>query len=240
MAGTLMAHSGADLIGREELALVPPPKQTYSHKPIPHIEIVESLEKVLSEVHFSIKREEFALSKDKLRMFGVLDLAKELTADTSVSIGIRNGNDRTMALGMTAGYRVFICDNMAFVSDFQPIFVRHVHSMSLIEAVAFCVQQLQEAIPSMQEMITSLMARELSDRGAKEIIYDAFTSREFGLPQTLFREIHESYFKTQIEEFKPRNLWTLSNAFTTAFKKLAPIQKFTATAKLSDFLKRFK
>lgn len=237
MSGTLVAHSGADLIGRDELALIPTPKGNYSHKPIPHIEIVESLEKVLTEVHFEVRRQEFAVSRDGMRMFGILDLAETLTLNTGLSIGIRNSNDKTMALGVTAGYRVFVCDNMAFSSDFQPVFAKHIHSMSMTEIAVQCVQRLQESIGLMKDQINGLIARKISDSEAKEIIYDAFISTSFGLPQAMFKTIHELYFETRIEEFKSRDLWSLSNAFTTGFKSLVPIQKFRCTAKLADFLK---
>ena len=40
----------------------------------------------------------------------------------------------------------------------------------------------------------------------------------------------------QYEEFRVRTLWSLSNAFTSAFKELEPIPQFRATAKLSGFL----
>lgn len=38
------------------------------------------------------------------------------------------------------------------------------------------------------------------------------------------------------EEFRPRTIWSLSNAFTSAFKVLEPIPQFKATAKLGEFL----
>jgi hypothetical protein len=37
-------------------------------------------------------------------------------------------------------------------------------------------------------------------------------------------------------EFEPRTLWSLSNAFTSAFKELDPIPQYKATAKLAGFL----
>jgi hypothetical protein len=40
----------------------------------------------------------------------------------------------------------------------------------------------------------------------------------------------------QYEEFRPRTLWSLSNAFTSAFKELEPIPQYKATAKLAGFL----
>jgi hypothetical protein len=44
------------------------------------------------------------------------------------------------------------------------------------------------------------------------------------------------YFNPQHEEFQARTMWSLSNAFTSAFKDLEPIPQFRATAKLSGFL----
>jgi hypothetical protein len=44
------------------------------------------------------------------------------------------------------------------------------------------------------------------------------------------------YFEPKYEEFRPRTIWSLSNAFTSAFKELEPIPQFRATAKLGEFL----
>jgi hypothetical protein len=44
------------------------------------------------------------------------------------------------------------------------------------------------------------------------------------------------YFEPPYEEFSPRTMWSLSNAFTSAFKELNPIPQFKATAKLGGFL----
>jgi hypothetical protein len=48
--------------------------------------------------------------------------------------------------------------------------------------------------------------------------------------------VHDLYFEPKYEEFEPRTIWSLSNAFTSAFKELDPIPQFRATAKLGEFL----
>ena len=50
-----------------------------------------------------------------MKMFGVLDLETGLEG-CRFSIGLRNANDKSMRLAMTFGYRVFVCDNMAFTA----------------------------------------------------------------------------------------------------------------------------
>ena len=48
--------------------------------------------------------------------------------------------------------------------------------------------------------------------------------------------VHDLFFEPKYEEFRPRTIWSLSNAFTSAFKELEPIPQFKATAKLGEFL----
>jgi hypothetical protein len=39
--------------------------------------------------------------------------------------------------------------------------------------------------------------------------------------------VHDLYFDSKYEEFRPRTIWSLSNAFTSAFKELDPIPQFS-------------
>jgi len=48
--------------------------------------------------------------------------------------------------------------------------------------------------------------------------------------------VQDPYFKPQCEQFRARTVWSLSNAFTLAFKEMEPISQFKATAKLGGFL----
>ena len=42
------------------------------------------------------------------------------------------------------------------------------------------------------------------------------------------------------EQFFPRNMWSLSNAFTSAFQELEPIRQMKAAASLAPFLAQFQ
>ena len=55
-------------------------------------------------------------------------------------------------------------------------------------------------------------------------------------PKRLARTVHDLYFEPKYEEFRSRTIWSLFNAFDSAFKELGPIPQFKATAKLGDFL----
>jgi hypothetical protein len=68
------------------------------------------------------------------------------------------------------------------------------------------------------------------------VIYEAFVEGRLEAPKHLARTVHDLHFEPKYEEFRSRTIWSLSNAFTSAFKELHPIRQFKATAKLVGFL----
>jgi len=231
----LLAHCGTNKIGREELRLVPTPDGTESHHPLPHHEIVEALVETLAFRHIAVVRDEYAVSEDGMRMFGVLDLETSIEG-CRFSIGIRNSNDKSMRLAMTVGYRVFVCDNMAFHGDFTPVLAKHTKRFSLIDAVSVGVDRMQRNFEPMRLQITAWKHSLISNDAVKLVIYRAFVEEELEAPKHLARRVHELYFNPQFEEFAAPTRWSLANAFTSAFKELDPIPQFKATAKLGPFL----
>jgi len=105
-------------IGRSQLAQIPVPEATSTHKPVPHHVIFEALAETLSFRHIRVVNEEYAVSFDGMKMFGVLDLETQMEG-CRFSIGIRNSHDKSLRLGLTAGLRVFVCSNMAFSGEFH-------------------------------------------------------------------------------------------------------------------------
>lgn len=232
----LLAHCGSSKITREELKLISTPEGSATHQPIPHHEIVGALVETLSFRQISVVREEYAVSSDGMKMFGVLDL--ETTFDSCrFSIGVRNSNDKSMRLALTVGYRVLVCDNMAFAGDFTPVLAKHTKHLSLVDILSVGVDRMQRNFEPMRKQVEAWKGTRLPDEGAKLVIYKAFVEGELDVPKHLARRVHDLYFNPQVEEFAPRTIWSLSNAFTSAFKDLDPIPQFKATAKLASFLK---
>ena len=59
-------------------------------------------------------------------------------------------------------------------------------------------------------------------------------------PSSLMVAVHRNYFQPVHLEFSNRTLWSLCNAFTSAFKELDPIPQFKATSKLGEFLSKLQ
>lgn len=231
----LLAHCGSSKITREELKLIPTPEASPTHQPIPHNQIVEALVEGLSFRHISAIREEYAVSSDGMKMFGVLDL--ETTFDgCRFSVGLRNSNDKSMRLAVTVGYRVLVCDNMAFHGDFTPVLAKHSKHFSLVDVLSIGIDRIQRNFEPMKKQVEDWKATRISDESAKLVIYRAFVQGELDVPKHLARRVHDLYFNPEVEQFVSRTTWSLSNAFTSAFKELDPIPQFRATAKLASFL----
>jgi hypothetical protein len=233
----LLSNTGK--LTREELALVPTPPSTDTHRPVPHIEVVNALTETLGFRHIGVHKDEYAVSKDGMKMFGCMELETTFHG-CRFAIGIRNAHDKSMRLAMTVGYRVFVCENMAFSGDFQPVLAKHSKHFRLLDALSIGVDQMQRNFAPMVQAVDRWRDSQLTDVSAKLVIYQAFIESELEIPKHLSRPVHDLYFNPAVEEFQSRTMWSLSNAFTSAFKTLDPIPQYKATARLAGFLEAIK
>ena len=134
------------------------------------------------------------------------------------------------------GYRVFVCDNMAFHGDFTPVLAKHSKHFNLQDAIDVGLGRMQRNFEPMRKQVEGWRLTQLTDDRAKLVIYRAFVEGDLEAPKHLIRQVHNLYCEPQYPEFQPRTLWSLTNAFTSAFKELDPMPQFKATAKLGAFL----
>lgn len=232
---TLVAHRGTSKVDRNFLKTIPTPEATRTHQPISHYDLVLALIESLSFRHISVVKDEYAVTPDGMKMFGLLELNHGFTG-CHFAIGIRNANDKSFRLAMTVGFKVMVCDNMAFKGDFQPVLAKHSKKLNLIDLVSVGVDRIQRNFEPLQRMVTNWQRCIVDDMDAKLIIYEAFIERRLPVSPKLINEVHKHWFNPPHETFKDKTLWSLSNAFTEAFKSLKPIQQFQAAAKLSPFI----
>lgn len=223
-----MAHCGTVKVERGFLSRIGTPQGTDTFQPIAHSTLVDTIEEALSYRRISIVKSEFAVSKDGMKCFGLLEVNHELD-DLRFAIGLRNANDKSMRLGLVAGYRVFICDNMAFSGDFNPLKVKHTKNLDLIESVSMGIDRIQRNWTPLKEAIQVKKDTVIAENDAKMFIYDAFTKGKF--PVSLFKSVHTDYFGKD-----DPTVWGMENSFTESFKKLLPVSQYEQTAKLGKYL----
>jgi hypothetical protein len=230
----LLTHAGAEKITRGQLAEILPPEGTDTHKPIAHHALVSSLLETLAFRHINVVKDEYAVTPDGMRLFGVLEL--ESTFDgCRFALAVRNANDKSMRLGLVVGFRVFCCDNLAFSGDFEPVLAKHSKHFDLHAALSVGVDQMQRNFQPMIDQVCNWRSSQISDDYAKLVIYKAFVEDELEAPKHLAREVHAQYFNPTLPDFTPRTKWSLQNSFTSAFKILEPVPSFKATASFGKF-----
>jgi hypothetical protein len=230
-----MVHAGASRVGRQDLPALSTPAATDTHKPIPHHVLVGALIESLAYRQINVVSDEYAVSPDGMRFFGVLALSLDHEG-LRLALGIRNSHDKSFSLGITAGYRVFVCDNLAFHGEFMPVTKKHTKNVDVIDVVNGAVDRAQRHFRPMVEQVDAWRRHSLPDQAAKSVIYNAFVAGQLPVPARLAAAVHQHYFEPKHEEFADRTMWSLSNAFTSAFKALQPIPQFRATAALGKFL----
>jgi len=227
MNGTL-SHTQSPLVTRDELLTISPPPATSTWKPIAHADLIQAIDRQLLVRGITIQREQFALQRDGARLFAVLDLAFEQTDEFCAAMGVRNSTDKSLALDIAVGLRVFVCENLAFSGDLIALHRKHTVKFDLNADISRAVDRYQQHLAAFHKQVNELKEERLTELEAKGIIYDVF-GRQI-LPVRLFPAVVAHYAHQA-----PHDEWGLHNVLTTAVKQLAPAPAFQATVNLGRF-----
>ncbi len=229
---------------------IPEPVGTSSWSPVSHSRVIQALENEVKDAGFKIIRREYSLSSPRKgsksriegiepafgdKMFGVWDLQNGHSGEgTSWSLGFRNSLNKTLALGICAGQRVFVCDNLSFTGEFVD-FRRHTAGLSQEELEHLAAQAVGKVISKFEDFdvwIEQLRKFKLSTRKMKGIIYDSIVE---GINSSKkFKEIHALILGTS-PTYK-RNLYGFHEASTELMKGSSLFTVNDKNAMLNSFL----
>ena len=102
----------------------------------------------------------------------------------------------------------------------------------MIDALAVGADRIQRNFEPMQRQVEQWRSPQISDERAKLILCAALSMASWRRREAFCRKCTACTYP----KFSARTVWSLSNAFTSAFKKLDPVPHFKATAKLGEFL----
>ena len=237
----LSAHSkGAVELSRVQLAQVPTPQGTWSHKPVPHADLVDTLTSRLNARGWEINREKFAVNQNGMKLFGVMDLNGtglwHGNGGAGAALGFRAANDKSLAIQVVAGARIFVCDNMAFSGESIILARKHTRGLSLTYEVDKALEKYFKYMRHFEDSVNRARETHLDDDAAKRMIFDLFYQGV--LSQTLFEGVAKNYFKADMlgyEDCSPRTAWGLHNSATRALKDLTVGSQFRQTVGLGRF-----
>jgi Single-strand binding protein family len=142
----------------------------------------------LSFRQIGVVREEYAVSADGMKMFGVMDLTSGFQG-CRFAIGLRNSHDKSFRLSCTVGLRVFVCENLAFHGEYTPVLAKHSKNFLLEDSLAVGVDRIQRNFGPLKRQVEQWQSIQLLDSSAKLLIYRAFIEDEAGFPKHLARRV---------------------------------------------------
>lgn len=246
MSSTLVAHCGGQYTTRDGLRTLPKPEPMGpKHLPIPHHELVDTLDAVLSDRGIRIEREQFAVAREGRVLFATFDFAKDspglraCNPEQGHAMGLRGGNDQTLVLEGACARRMFVCDNLAFTKGLIHFKRKHTVGLDLKKELDGAVSRYVEQTTELEQFIEAAQEKVLTAEQAKMLIYQAFLENKVA-PTRLLPKVHQTYFApeetwTDVTQYQGR-LWGLHNAFTRAVQELKPRTRFEAQAKLGGLL----
>lgn len=216
---TLMLHTGAYTATEQQLMKVRTPEPTKTWQPVAHHVLLEQVKKEIEASHLTIQDQALALFKDGERMFGYLEVTNgHNQPDYNMVIGLRNSHDQSCPVGLAVGHRVFVCDNMAFSGE---VIINHKHTSRVLEKVPMLINRamgmLMEKRGVQDQRIRIYKDCEITDAQAHDLMVRAM-ERDVIAPSRL-RPVLGQWRKPAYEDFEPRTVWSLFNAFTHILKE---------------------
>lgn len=236
----LILHSGAERVTREQLMTVETPTPVDRWYPIPHGQVLTNVERAIDTFGLKVTAEEHGMWKDGNRYFAVLQVENG-TPDAggwNMVIGVRNSHDKSFAAGVALGSLVFVCDNLAFSGEVN--FARkHTRWISRdLPGIAMrAMGKLFNLREKQIERHDAYTNRLIDDRTAHDILIRAVDARV--IPNAKIKNVLGEWREPSFEDFKPRTLWSLFNAFTFALKGSAEFNLPARTRALYALCDRF-
>lgn len=215
-------------ISRHELGLIETPRsQGPRHHPVPFGEFVGMVDDSLGMAGVQIMDEEYAVTKDHQRMFGMMEIAPKALEgeyiaanDWRLTLGLRGAHDQSIARGITLGTQVMVCSNLCFHGDLgtfttkQTTFIMH----RLPGLVNAAIERVPEMMEQQREKFDAYKAFEMKRWQGDAVLAEIF--RRGGLSGAQLGKAVTEWGTPSHEEHAQygHSAWRLLNACTEAVK----------------------
>jgi hypothetical protein len=232
---TLLYNSATDIkVERGYLAnLQTPAPMGARHAPYPFHSFATDTVDAIERAGFTIEQEDYAITKDEQRMFGLLDVSRPVVPDAptfgvpalykpkwNLLVGLCGTHDQSKSRALCIGSRVMACTNLCFHGDLGNWKSKQTTNIAhrIPDMVADAVSGLGNAGRRLTIDFDAFNAKQISRDAGDDILLDVFRSGGFSSSQ-LGRAIAD-WDDCSVEEHTAngRNLWWLFNSATMALK----------------------
>lgn len=171
-------------------------------------------------------------------MFGVLTCTNgRPNGDYALAIGLRNSYDRSLSVGLVAGTRTFVCDNLAFSGE---VTMQRKHTVHVFRDLPDLIYRMLTQVSSLRERIhreiADMKGRGMAPVTAHHLMVEAVRANVIAasrLPKVL-----EAWEEPKHDEFRSRSAWSLFNAFTEVQKEASPRAQMEGSLRLSQLFRK--
>ena len=208
---SLILHAGAEPVTYDQLRSLETPLATATHVPIPHHRIVAAVKNTLGNYGHEVVEENYGLTKDGARFFGVLSL-KSLYDGYEDTLGLRNSHDKKFPVGISYGARVFVCDNLSFCGD---VVIRRKHTVNAWRDIHGLLAEIVEPLALQRQKQHDTFERykytALSDMMTDHAIMELYRQDVINVQR--IPEVLEQWERPK-HDWGDKNAWRLFNAVT--------------------------
>ena len=156
------------------------------------------------------------------RAFGTMDIkGRNIDDEVGFMLGFVNSFDKSKALRIGFGSRVFICSNGMFIADEV---VGRKHTTFILRDLPELIDETLGRFDFYREWQKDLFARlrniELDNVNAHDLILRGARDKDVITAGEIV-QVADEWYEPQHDEFKPRTAWSLLNAFTEVHKEKA-------------------
>jgi len=227
---SLMLSSNSMKVKKEELLAVPTPVSTPTWRPVPHYEVAALVGREAWNRRYRIASEEYGLSKDGTKLFGVIRFHPDGHPEYTRAVGIRNSHDKSLALGLVAGLSVLVCDNLCFGGG-TTIHRKHTSGIDISELIPAAFDNLAFQYQVLEARVVEMKSTALSQNQARVMIVKAAEIK--AIPSCDILSVFQEFRKPRHEEFAKPTMWSLYNSFTETAKKYTPARADICYRKLA-------
>lgn len=218
-------------ISHNELSLLPTPAALGAfHHPYGFGNYVDDIKEALDINGLVVNDEEFEVTHDNQRLFGVLEVAAKsgdlITADEwKLLVGLRGSHDQSIQRGLSIGSQVLVCSNLCFNGNIGTVNTKQTTNIEsrLPGLVRQAVSLVPELAYNQETQFNAYKALELSPRHGDAALVELYRRGAF-TPAQLGRAVAE-WDQPSHEDHKEADAgnrtwsgWRLFNASTEALK----------------------
>lgn len=223
----LMYNQANDvLVTRDQLGLLktPPPMGAFHH-PYPFATYVDDIHHALDGFGIDVLGEEYAVTKDQNRLFGMMEIAPKegefISADDwKITLGLRGSHDQRIPRGLVLGTQVLVCSNLCFHGNVANFSTKQTTNIGarLPELIRSAVRNIPEMAHEQERQFDMYRNHNIKAAMGDNILVDLYRAGAFSSPQ-LTRAIDQWHEPDHDEHAEQGwSAWRLFNAATEAIK----------------------